>query len=213
MPETFNTQLSALASRASNSATLNEAVAVRTRGNRRIRRRRGGGALFGAATVAVAVSLGVTTTGGSTTPQATAESRTTPPSASAAETSATAGQTSLSSAERAKKSQIQAQLQLAKSFSVGDSRYAVISKGYSYAYDVNFFAGAHSTYVVSTFGATWAQVIAAHLEHGFTNVTTRTESSSTLPTDVVIDIQNSAGVSVLGQRIPLTTPIVLVVAG
>jgi hypothetical protein len=225
MPETLNTQLSELASRASNSATLDEAATLRKRGNRRIRRRRGSSALLGAATVAAAVSLGVTMTGGSTTPQATAAAQTAPSPTSLPPTSTTqkspaqeslpplpTSRGTLAPTAWAHIVQIYDQLQNVNSYSVGDSSYAVITKASSYAYEVKFFAGADGTTVVNGFGATWAQVIAGYLGRGFTNVTIRTQASSTLPTDAVIDVQNSAGVSVLGQRIPLTTPIVLVAA-
>jgi len=225
MPETFSTQISELATRAGSSATLEEPATLRKRGNRRIWRRRGGGALLGTAAVVAAVSLGMTMTGSSTTTQATAAAQTSS-STAAPPTSSTltpraqvsvppmpTARGTLSATAWAHKVQIYEQLKDVNSFSVGDSTYAVITKADYYAYDVKFYASAHGSAVVNGFGATWAQVIAGFLERGFTNVTIRTQASSTLPTDAIIDVQNSAGVSVLGQRIPLTTPIVLVTAG
>ena len=227
MPDTFDAQLSELAARASTCATLDEAAAVRRRGSRRIWRRRGGGVLLGTATVVAAVSLGLTLTGGSTTPQATAASQTTLSLAGAPQASPTSTPTpraqvpvppmptargTLSAAQWAHKIQIYDQLQGVNSFDVGDSNYGVITKADYYGYDVNFYTDAHGGAAVNGFGATWAQVIAGFLQRGFTNVTIKSQASSTLPTDAVIDVQNSAGVSVLSQRIPLTTPIVLVAA-
>jgi hypothetical protein len=227
MPETFSTQISELASRASSSAMLEEAATLRMRGNRRIWRRRGGGALLGTATVAAVISLGLTMTGSSTNTQATAtahtsSSQTSPPTSSAPTPTPQVSVSvpplptsrgTLSATAWAHKVQIYDQLQNVNLFDVGDSTYAVITKSTDYDYEVKFYVGAHGGTDVNGFGATWAQVIQGYLERGFTDVTIRTQAGSTLPTDAVIDVQNSAGVSVLGQRIPLTTPIVLVTAG
>ncbi|HEX4787788.1 MAG TPA: Stk1 family PASTA domain-containing Ser/Thr kinase [Actinospica sp.] len=49
---------------------------------------------------------------------------------------------------------------------------------------------------------------------GFTNVTTQTVSSNTVPSGNAIDIKNQNGNSMLGQKnVPVTTPLVVVISG
>jgi hypothetical protein len=210
--ETFNLRLAELASRAGDSATLDEAADLRKRGTRRLWRRRGAGAVVGTAAVAAAIGIGLATTGSTAGPQTFAAGQTA--SSSLSPSAASSGSSaSLSAKERAHRAQIAAQLQMVPSYSVAGARYAVIAKSNAYAYEVTFYATPDSIHDVNSFGATWVQVVAGFLEKGFTNVSVETRSDSALPTDAIIDVQNAAGASVLGQRIALSTPIVLVAAG
>ena len=89
---------------------------------------------------------------------------------------------------------------------------AVITKAGDDSTSVDFYATAESHAEVTGFGATWVQVVAAGIERGFTHVTIRAEADSSATADTVIDAQTTAGVSVIGKRIPMSTPIVIIVA-
>lgn len=199
MAETLEARLSELATRAGEIAVLDEAAHRRRRGDRRTRRRRGQAAL-GIAVAATAVTVSLTVPGtGSASRAATAGAAAVMPS-------------SLASAAASHENQIQGQLRTAQRLNVGNSTYAVISKANPHAISTTFYATAQSTTEVKDFGATWAEVVATALEQGFTHVTIKTEADKAVPADTVIDVQTATGTSVLGQRIPLTTPIVLIAA-
>ena len=212
MPETFEVTLSELASRASDVATLDEAALLRQRGERRTKRRRGQ-AVLGVAAVATAIGVSLAMPGASATPSRTATAGAT--SLAAASTPATSAPTTpdpLASAEAPHELQIQAQLTVVDHFQIGDSRYAVIATGSYHSTRVTFYASATSDKEVTDMGATWVQIIAATLERGFTHVTIKAEPDSAAPADTIIDVQTTTGQSVLGERIPFSTPIVLIAA-
>lgn len=218
MPETFEVTLSELASRASDVATLDEAALLRQRGERRTKRRRGQ-AVLGVAAVATAIGVSLAMPGASATPSRTATAGATSLAAAStpapsAPTTPTASTTPdpLASAEAPHELQIQAQLTVVDHFQIGDSRYAVIATGSYHSTRVTFYASATSDKEVTDMGATWVQIIAATLERGFTHVTIKAEPDSAAPADTIIDVQTTTGQSVLGERIPFSTPIVLIAA-
>jgi hypothetical protein len=223
MPETLAATLCELATCASSKAELDEAERLRQRGERRARRRRGRATLGVAAVVAaVGVSLAMSGTGTAGTatsrsvtaaaqPPAPASTRATPTSAPKTASTPTS-QDLLAIAEGPHKFQIDAQLTTVDAFKVGDSAYAVISKGSYNSMSGTFYANAETSKEVTDFGATWVQVVAATLKLAFPHVTIKAVVDKSVLADTVIDVQTTAGQSVLGRRIPLTTPIVLVAA-
>lgn len=221
MPETLAAALSELATSASDKAELDEAERLRQRGERRTRRRRCGTALGAAVVVAaVGVSLAMPKTGtaGTTTSQtvtaAAQPSASTQPAPVPVPTTASppTSQDLLAIAEGPHKFQIEAQLGTVRGFELGDSKYAVISTGSYHSVSMTFYANAETGKEVTDCGATWVQVVAGLLAQGFTHVTMKAETDKSAPADTVIDVQTTAGQSLLGWRIPLSTPIVLVAA-
>ena len=222
MPETFEAQLSELAARASDIAVLDEAAHLRRRGDRRARRRRGQAA-FGVAAVATAVGVGLSTMPGTPTARTAVAGATGLSSASVqaasktlpnARTTSAAAKTPdpLASAAAPHEFQIEAQVKAAETFNAGQSRYAVISKGAYQSTTMTFYATAESADEVTDCGATWVQVVAATLEQVFAHVTIKAVPGGSALADSVVDVQTADGASVLGKRIPLTTPIVLIAA-
>lgn len=229
MPETFEAQLSELATRASNIATLDEAAHLRRRADRRTWRHRGQAAV-GVAAAAAVVGAGLTVNwagaaspvvGVRTNPSALASSQaalaptsTQPtPTASTTPTTPDPLASALAAAEAPHDFQIQAQLQGANHTPLGDSAWAVISKSTYDSIYVTFYATAGSHTEVTGFGGTWAQVIAAMLESGFPHVSIKAEVDKSVLADSVLDVRTTAGVSVVGQRIRMsTTPIVVIAA-
>ena len=59
---------------------------------------------------------------------------------------------------------------------------------------------------------TYAQVYSTLQSHDFTNVQAKTQQDNNYPSGQVIDVVNGAGVSELGQTIPINTPLFIVVS-
>ena len=223
MPESFEAQLSELATRAGDIATLDEAAHLRRRADRRTWRHRGQAAV-GVAAAAAVVGAGLTVNwAGAASPVVGVRSNPSSSQAALAPASTqptpTASTTpdplasALAAAEAPNDFQIKAQLQGASHIPLGDSAWAVISKSTYDSTYVTFYATAGSHTEVTGFGATWAQVVAAMLKSGFPDVTIKAEVDKSVLADSVLDVQTTAGVSVVGKRIRMsTTPIVVIAA-